>query len=69
MSPFSGRGPSLLLLPVAVAVGTVIGLATLGDHQDAVRPTSSPAAAHSKHVDGVHPTMKYFDSLARRVHL
>lgn len=67
--------PSLLLLPVAILVGAVVGLATLDEHQDAVRPEIPTAAAHSasvsepQHHDGVHAAMSYLGSLARRVHL
>jgi hypothetical protein len=61
-----------LLLPVALLVGAIVGLATLGVHQDAFRPPSSPTSSHSagfRHPYDVHPAMQYFGSIARHVHL
>jgi hypothetical protein len=67
----------LLLLPLAILVGIVVGFSTLGAHQEAVRPTSTASHAYvhpagtaaSWHGYGVQPAVKYFRGLARHLHL
>jgi hypothetical protein len=71
-------GPRLLLLPLAILVGIVVSFATLGVHQDAVRPTSSSVSqqvsAHSARVEpwrahGLQPAVQYFRGLVRHLHI
>lgn len=69
-------GPSLLLLPLALLVGAVVGLSTLGAHQEAVRPaiaahtaTHAPGAAEPWHAYGVQPAVKYIRVLVHHLHL
>jgi hypothetical protein len=71
-------GPSLLLLPLALLVGAVVGLSTLGEHQEAVRPAATAhahLAAHAPgttepwHAYGVQPAVKYLRVLAHHLHL
>jgi uncharacterized cupin superfamily protein len=76
--PHERSGPSLLLLPLAILVGIMVGFATLGVHQDAVRPASSSMSSHVGHSAGsaeswhgyhVQPAVQCFRVLARHLHL
>lgn len=69
----------MLLLPLALVVGAMVGFATLGVHQDAVRPASASTSAHASahsgnaaaswHGHGLPPAVQYFRVLAHHLHL